>query len=71
VVAQAVVGCWHDADISGMQVDDLTFEEAHSLAQPVMTSVRAQFRGRLTVRIARAHWRWLHPTSGRCPGEFL
>jgi hypothetical protein len=30
-----------------------------------MTYVRGQLRGRLTARVARAHRRWLHPTSGR------
>jgi hypothetical protein len=69
VVAQAVVGCWRDGDISGMQVDDLTFEEAHSLTRPAMTYVRGQLRGRLTIRLGRAYQRWLHPTSGRRPGD--
>jgi hypothetical protein len=34
-----------------------------------MTYVRSQLRGRLTVRLARAHRHWLHPTSGRQPGN--
>ena len=69
VVAQAVVGCWRDGDIGGMQVDDLGVEEAHSLVRPAMTYVRGQLRGQLTARLARAHRRWLHPTSGRQPGD--
>jgi hypothetical protein len=28
-------------------------------------------RGRLNVRLARAHRRWLHPTSGRQPGDVV
>jgi hypothetical protein len=68
-VAQAVVGCWQDGEVTGLQVDDLSFEEARSLTRPAMTYLRAQLRGRLTARLARAHRRWLHPTSGRQPGD--
>jgi hypothetical protein len=68
-VAQAVVGCWQDDEVTGLQIDDLSFEEAQSLTRPAMTYVRGQLRGRLTVRLAHAHWRWLHPTSGRQPGD--
>jgi hypothetical protein len=68
-VAQAVVGCWRDGEITGFQVDDLSFEEARSLTRPAMTYVRGQLRGRLTARLARIHRRWLHPTSGRRAGD--
>jgi hypothetical protein len=67
--AQAVIGCWRDGEVTGLQVDDLSFEEARSLTRPAMTYVREQLRGRLTARIARIHRRWLHPTSGRRPGD--
>ena len=33
-----------------MQLDDLSFEEARSLARPAMTYVRSQLRDRLTAR---------------------
>ena len=68
-VAQAVIGRWRDGEVTGLQVDDLSFEEARSLTRPAMTYVRGQLRGRLTVRLGRAYWRWLHPTSGRGPGD--
>jgi hypothetical protein len=68
-VAKAVVGCWQAGEVTGFQVDDLGFEEARSLSRPAMTYVRGQLRGRLTVRLARAHRRWLHPSSGRQPGD--
>ena len=68
-VAQAVIGCWENGEVTGLQVDDLSFEEARSLAGPAMTYVRGQLRGRLTARVARAHRRWLHPTSGRRSGD--
>jgi hypothetical protein len=66
-VAQAVVGCWQDGAVTGLQVEDLGFEEARSLTRPTMTSVRGQLRGRLTARLVRVHRRWLHPTSGPPP----
>ena len=68
-VTQAVVGCWQDGEVNGLQVDDLDFEEARSLTRPAMTYVRGQLRGRLTARLARVHRRWLHPTSGRRPDD--
>jgi hypothetical protein len=68
-VAQAVIGCWQAGEVTGLQVDDLSFEEARSLTRPAMTYVRGQLRGRLTARVARVHRRWLHPTSGRQPGD--
>ena len=68
-VAQAVIGCWQDGEVTGLQLDDLGLEEARSLTRPAMTSVRGQLRGRLTARLARAHRRWPHPTSGRQPGD--
>jgi hypothetical protein len=68
-VAQAVISCWQDDDVAGLQIDDLSFEEARSLARSAMTYVRGQLRGRLTARVARVHRRWLHPTSGRRPGD--
>jgi hypothetical protein len=68
-VAQAVIGCWQDGEVTGLQLDDLSFEEARCLAGPAMTYVRGQLRGRLTARITRMHRRWLHPTSGRRSGD--
>jgi hypothetical protein len=50
-VAQAVVSCWQAGDVTGLQVDDLSFEEAQSLTRPAMTYARGQLRGRLTVRL--------------------
>jgi hypothetical protein len=68
-VAQAVIGCWQDGEVTGLQVDDLSFEEARSLTRPAVTYVRGQLRGRLTARLVRVRRRWLHPTSGRQPGD--
>jgi hypothetical protein len=68
-VTQAVIGCWRDGEVSGLQVDDLGLEEARSLTRPAMTYVCGQLRGRLTARLGRVHRRWLHPTSGRRPDD--
>ena len=68
-VARAVIGCWQDGEVVGLQVDDLSFEEARSLTRPAMTYIRGQLRGRLTARLGHAYQRWLHPTSGRRPGD--
>jgi hypothetical protein len=68
-VVQAVISCWQDGEVTGLQVGDLGFEEARSLTRPAMTYVRGQLRGRLTARLAGVHRRWLHPTSGRLPGD--
>jgi hypothetical protein len=68
-VTRAIIGCWQAGEVTGLQIDDLGLEEARSLTRPAMTYVRGQLRGRLTARLARVHRRWLHPTSGRQPGD--
>jgi hypothetical protein len=68
-VPQAVIGHWQDGQVTALQIDDLNFEEARSLTRLAMTYIRGQLRARLTARLARAHRRWLHPTSGRQPGD--
>jgi hypothetical protein len=68
-VAHSIIGCRRDGEVTGLQVDDLSFEEARSLTRPAMTYVRGQLRGRLTARLAHIHRRWLHPTSGRRPDD--
>jgi hypothetical protein len=54
-VAQAVIGCWQAGEVTGLQLDDLSFEEARSLTRPAMTYARGQLRGRLTARLGRVH----------------
>ena len=62
--ADAVVAAWHRGDLNGLQLGGLTGEEALALERPAMTYVREQLR-----QVRRAWWRWLHPTSGRRPGD--
>src|SRR4029453_2328563 len=68
-VAQAVIGCWQDGEITGLQVDDLGFEEARSLTPPAMTYVRGQLRGRLPARVARVPRPAPRPPGGTGPAS--
>jgi hypothetical protein len=59
-VAQAVVGCWQDGEVTGLQVDDLSFEKARSLTRPAMTYARCRLTARLVPRppaLAASHQR--------------
>jgi hypothetical protein len=69
VVAGAVVAAWRGGRVKGLRLGGLTCEEALALERPAMTYVREQLRQRLTRQVRRAWWRWLHPTSGRPPGD--
>jgi hypothetical protein len=68
-VAGAVIAAWRDGHVKGLQLGGLTGEEALALERPVMTYVREQIRQRLAHQVGQAYWRWLHPTSGRRPGD--
>jgi hypothetical protein len=68
-VARAVIACWRAGDVQGLEFEGVLVEEARALERPAMTIVRGQLRARLTGRVQRAYWRWLHPTSGRRPGD--
>jgi hypothetical protein len=62
-IEQAVISCWHQGLVKGLQFDGLSFEEAASLVRPAMTLMREQLRARVRRQVLRA-WRcWLHPSS--------
>jgi hypothetical protein len=67
--ARAVIGGWERGDLPGLQLGGLTAEEALALERPAMTYVREQLRQRLDRQLGRAFRRWLHPSSGRRPGD--
>jgi hypothetical protein len=67
--ARAVVAGWQRGDLPGLQLGELTAEEALALERPAMTYVRAQLGGRLGRQLARAYRQWLHSSSGRQPGD--
>jgi hypothetical protein len=68
-VAAAVIGCWRRGDHRGLQLALDPGEDARALVRPAMTLARADLRTRLARLVARARRRWLHPSSGRRPGE--
>jgi hypothetical protein len=67
--AGAVITVWQDGHVKGLRFGGLTAEEALALERPAMTYVREQLRARLAHQVALPYWRWLHPTSGRRPGD--
>jgi hypothetical protein len=67
--ADAVIAAWQRGHVKGLQLGGLTAEEALALERPAMTYVREQLRERLARQLRRAWRRWLHPTSGRRPGD--
>jgi hypothetical protein len=67
--AGAVIAAWQDGHVKGLRFGGLTVQEALALERPAMTYVREQLRQRLAHQVGRAYWRWLHPTSGRRPGD--
>jgi hypothetical protein len=67
--AAAVLAGWRRGDFNGLRLGDLTAEEARALERPAMTYVREQLRQRLAGQVGRAFRRWLHPSSGRPPGD--
>ncbi len=67
--AGAVIAAWRGGHVKGLRFGGLTGEEALALERPAMTYVREQLRQRLARQVGRAWRRWLHPTSGRRPGD--
>ena len=67
--AGAVIAAWRGGDLKGLRLGGLTDDETLALERPAMTYVRGQLGDRLQRQIARAHRRWLHPSSGRQPGD--
>jgi hypothetical protein len=67
--AGAVIAAWHGGHLKGLQLGGLTDEEALALERPAMTYVRGELRDRLSGQLWQAYQQWLHPTSGRRPGD--
>jgi hypothetical protein len=63
-VAHAVIGCWQDGEVTGLQVDDLGFE-------PDTTVERRSFRKQRTVNplIVPARYNFLYSSQGRPCGR--
>jgi hypothetical protein len=67
--ASAVIAAWRGGHLNGLRLGGMTGEEALALERPAMTLVREQLRQRLNRQLRNAYLRWLHPTSGRRPGD--
>jgi hypothetical protein len=68
-VAAALVGCWRRGEVRGLTFPLGPNEDPRALVRPAMTLARAELCERLQPLIVRAWRRWLHPTSGRQPGD--
>ena len=68
-VAAALGGCWQRGDVRGLHMPLDPGEDPRALVRPAMTLARAELRDRLVPLVGRARRRWLHPTSGRQPGD--
>jgi hypothetical protein len=67
--AEAVIAAWRGGDLTGLRLGGLAGDEVLALERPAMTLVREQLRDRLARQVGQAYRRWLHPTSGRRPGD--
>jgi len=68
-VVRAVVAGWRRGDLLGLRLGGLSGEEVLALERPAMTYVREQLSDRLGRQVGRAWRLWLHPTTGRRPGD--
>jgi hypothetical protein len=70
-VAEALVLLARRGQVRARWCHDLAAEDAKALGRPAMDYAREQLRGRLAGWLDEQYLRWLHPSSGRRPGEPL
>jgi hypothetical protein len=68
-VAEGVVQLARRGQVRGRWYHDLSAWDAKALGRPAMDYARGELRDRLSEWLAEQFMRWLHPTSGRRPGE--
>jgi hypothetical protein len=68
-VAEAVIQLARRGQVRARWCHDLSAEEVTALGRLAMDYAREQLRGRLAGWLNEQCLRWLHPTSGRRPGE--
>ncbi len=68
-VAEAVVQLARRGQVRARWYHDLSAWDAKALGRPAMDYARAELRDRVGAWLAEQYMRWLHPTSGRQPGE--
>jgi hypothetical protein len=70
-VAEALVLLARRGQVRARWCHELSAEEVKALGRPAMEYAREQLRGRVAGWLDEQDLRWLHPTSGRRPGEPL
>jgi len=68
-VAEAIVQLARRGQVRARWYHDLGVEDAKALGRPAMDYARAELRDRVASWLGEQYMRWLHPTSGRRPGE--
>jgi hypothetical protein len=68
-VAEAVVLLARRGQVRARWYHELSAEDAKALGRPAMEYAREQLRARLAAWLDEQTLRWLHPSSGRRPGE--
>jgi hypothetical protein len=68
-VAEAVVQLARRGHVRARWYHDLSAWDAKALGRPAMDYARGELRDRVTGWLDEQYMRWLHPTSGRQPGE--
>jgi hypothetical protein len=66
---EAVVQLARRGQVRARWYHDLSAWDAKALGRPAMTYARGELRARLDAWLAEQYVRWLHPASGRRPGE--
>ena len=67
--AEAVVQLARRGQVRARWYHELGAEDAKALGRPAMDYARAELRDRVAGWLGEQYMRWLHPTSGRQPGE--
>jgi hypothetical protein len=68
-VTEAVVQLARRGQVRARWYHELTAWDAKALGRPAMDYARGELRERVADWLAEQYMRWLHPTSGRRPGE--
>jgi hypothetical protein len=68
-VTDAVVRLARRGQVRARWYQELSAWDAKALGRPAMDYARAELRDRLDGWLSEQFMRWLHPTSGRRPGE--
>jgi hypothetical protein len=68
-ITEAITQLARRGQVRARWYHDLLAWDAKALGRPAMTYARGELRERVSAWLAEQYLRWLHPTSGRRPGE--